>query len=87
MGQNTVVIYTRKWCSYCWRAKRLLKWKGYTFEEINMTSNPEGRGWLARITGRDTVPQVFVEDRPTGGFDDVKALDRSGGLDRLVRVG
>jgi glutaredoxin len=42
---------------------------------------------LARITGRDTVPQGFVEDRPVGTFDDVKALDRSGGLDRLVRVG
>lgn len=52
-----------------------------------MTSNPEGHAWLARITGRDTVPQVFVEDRPIDGFDDVKALNRSGELDRLVRVG
>ena len=85
--QNTGVIYTRDWCSYCQHAKRLLKRKGYAFEEINMTSNPEGRAWLARITGRDTVPQVFVEDRPIGGFHDVKALNRSGELDRLVRVG
>lgn len=87
MEQRTVAIYTRDWRSYCWRAKRLLKRKGYAFEEINMTSNPEGRARLARITGRDTVLQVFVEDRPIGGFDDVKALNRSGELDRLLRVG
>ena len=87
MGQKLVVIYTSGWCSYCRHAKRLLKWKGYAFEETNMTNDPEGRAWLARATGRDTVPQVFAEDRSIGGFDDVKALDRSGELDRLVRVG
>ena len=73
MGQRKVVIYTRNRCAYCWHAKRLLKRKGYVFEGINMTGDPEGRAWLACITGRDTVPQVFVEDQPTGGFDDVKA--------------
>jgi glutaredoxin 3 len=87
MGQKTVVIYTRDWCSYCWRARRLLKRKGYAFEEINMSGDPEGRARLARITGRDTVLQVFVEDRRIGGFDGVKALDRSGELDRLIRTG
>ena len=87
MAQKTVVIYTRDWCSFCWRAKRLLKQKGYAFRKINLTGDPEGRAWLARITGRNTVPQVFIEDRPIGGFNDVKALDRSGELDRLVRIG
>ena len=52
-----------------------------------MTGDPEGRARLARTTGRDTVPQVFVGDRPIGGFDDVKTLDRSGELDRLLREG
>jgi glutaredoxin 3 len=87
MAQRKVVIYTRDWCSYCWRIRRLLKRKGYAFEEISMTNDPEGRARLAQITGRSTVPQVIVEDRPIGGFDDMKALDRSGELDRLVRMG
>ncbi len=84
MDRAKVTIYTRDWCSCCWRAGRLLKRKGYAFEEVNATIDGGLRAWLAWVTGRNTVPQVFVDDRPVGGYDDIEALDRSGELDRLV---
>jgi glutaredoxin len=71
--------------SYSWRAKRLLRRKGHAFEVVDVTDDAELRTWLARATGRNTVPQIFVDGRTVGGFDDIKALDRSGKLDRLVR--
>jgi glutaredoxin 3 len=74
MDQREVVIYTRDRCLSCWRAKRLLWHKGYAV-----------RSRLARFTGRTTVPYVFVDGRPVGGFAEIKALHRSGALDRLAR--
>ena len=85
MIQKKIVVYSKDWCSYSWRAKRLLKRKGYDFEVIDATGNAEMRAWLAEATGRQTVPQIFIGDSPIGGYDDIKALDRSGELDRLVR--
>ncbi len=87
MNQKKVVIYNRTLCWYCWRAKRLLKRKRYQFEVVDLTNDSEGRAWLAETTGRRTVPQVFVDGRPVGGFDDIRTLDRSGELDLLVRGG
>ena len=83
--QKEVVVYSKRRCPYSWRAKRLLRRKGYAFEAADVTDDEELRAWLARATGRKTVPQIFVDGRPVGGFDDIKALDRSGELDRLVR--
>ena len=85
MDQKKIVIYTtdRRW--YCWRTKRLLRRKGYQFEAVDVTNDSEGRAWLADTTGQKTLPQVFIDGLPVGGFDDIKALDRSGELDRLVR--
>ena len=85
MAQKKIVIYTETWRPYCWRTKRLLKRKGYQFEAVDVTNDSEGRAWLAQTTGQRTVPQVFVEGLPIGGFDDIRALDRSGELDVLVR--
>jgi glutaredoxin 3 len=71
--------------SYSWRAKRLLKRKGYDFEVIDATGDEELRAWLAKATGRRTVPQIFIDDNPVGGYyDDIKALERSGELEQLV---
>ena len=84
MAQERIVVYTRDWCSYCWRAKRLLKRKGYEFEVVDATNNHELRARLVEKTGQETVPQVFIGDRSVGGYDDIKALDRSGELDRFV---
>ncbi len=84
MDQKKIEVYTRSWCSYCWRAKRLLKRKGYAFEEIDATDNDELRAWLARTTGRKTVPQIFIDGRAIGGSDELAALDRAGKLDALL---
>jgi glutaredoxin 3 len=79
-----VKIYTRRLCGYCFAAVRLLEKKGVAYEEIDATGDRELRRWLAEATGRTTVPQVFIDDKPIGGYDDLRALDRSGALDALL---
>lgn len=79
-----VTIYTRKWCWYCSAAERLLKDKGVTFENIDCSGDHEKRTWLAKVTGRTTVPQIFIAGRSIGGYDDMRALDRRGELDKLL---
>jgi glutaredoxin 3 len=79
-----VKIYTRKWCGYCTAAERLLRGKRVEFENIDCTGDHAKRKWLAEVTGRTTVPQVFIDGRPVGGYDDLKILDRSGELDKLL---
>jgi glutaredoxin 3 len=77
-------IYTTRTCGYCYAAKRLLAQKGIPFEEIDVTGYDAQRAWLRAATGRRTVPQVFIDDRPIGGYTDLDHLDRSGELDRLL---
>ena len=79
-----VRIYTRKWCGYCTAAERLLKQKGVAFENIDCTGDHEKRQWLVEVTGRTTVPQIFIDGRPIGGYDDMYALDSGGELDKLL---
>jgi glutaredoxin 3 len=79
-----VKIYTRKWCGYCVAAERLLTQKGVAYEQIDATGDPELRKWLAETTGRTTVPQIFIDGTPIGGYDDLRALDRSGRLDAML---
>lgn len=80
-----VVVYTRQLCGYCTAAKRLLDQKGVVFEEIDATGRPDARAeMIARARGRSTFPQIFVGDVHVGGCDDLYALDRGGGLDRLL---
>lgn len=79
-----VKIYTRQWCGYCTAAERLLKSKGIAFENIDCTGDNAKRKWLAEVTGRTTVPQVFIDGQAVGGYDDISALDRSGKLDQLL---
>lgn len=83
-SQKPITVYTTDWCPYCVRAKMLLKKKGWEFREINVEGDDEKRAWLVQVTGRRTVPQVFIGDQPVGGFDDIAALDRRGELERLV---
>jgi glutaredoxin 3 len=79
-----IAVYVRARCQRCWRVKRLLRRRSYAFEVIDV-SGDELRIWLVEATGSKTVPQVFVGGRLVGGFDEVRALDRSGDLDRIVR--
>ena len=79
-----VTIYTRRWCGYCFAAERLLRKKGVAFENIDCTGDSAKREWLAQVTGRTTVPQVFIDGKAIGGYDDMRALDQRGELDKLL---
>jgi glutaredoxin 3 len=84
MTAMKVKIYTRKWCGYCTAALHLLEKKGVEFEHIDASGNPELRRWLAEVSGQSTVPQIFIDERPIGGFSELRALDRDGKLDELL---
>lgn len=79
-----VRMYTTVICPYCIRAKALLKAKGIGFEEIDVTGDHDTRTWLVKATGRRTVPQIFIGEEPIGGFEELRALDRGGELDRKL---
>ena len=81
-----VKIYSSDYCPYCSRAKALLQQRGVTdFEEIVVEGRPEVRAAMTQLTGRTSVPQIFVGDTHVGGCDDLHALDRSGGLMPLLQ--
>jgi len=80
-----ITIYTKAFCPYCTRAKRLLDSKGAAYEEIDITmGGPKRQEMLGRANGRTTVPQVFIGDIHVGGSDDLAALERAGKLDALL---
>lgn len=80
-----VKMYCTAVCPYCNMAERLLNKKGVTaIEKIRVDLDPKQREEMMRITGRRTVPQVFIGDRHVGGFDDLSALDAAGDLDPLL---
>ncbi len=80
-----VTIYTMVFCPYCHMAKRLLRTKGVSFEEIDVTGCTELRAKLcARAGGRDSVPQIWIGEQYVGGCVDLFALDRAGKLDALL---
>jgi glutaredoxin 3 len=80
-----VVIYLTGACPFCTMAERLLKSKGVeNIEKIRVDLEPARRREMMDRTGRRTVPQIYVGERHVGGFDDLCALDRAGGLDPLL---
>ena len=80
-----VVMYSTAVCPYCIQAERLLKAKGVdAIEKVRVDLQPEQRDLMIEKTGRRTVPQIFIGDTHVGGFDDLSALDRAGGLDPLL---
>jgi glutaredoxin 3 len=80
-----VEIYTRDWCGYCARAKRLLGGKGIDYVEYDVGHEPARRDeMIDRAQGRTSVPQIFIDGQHVGGSDDLSALDRAGRLDALL---
>jgi glutaredoxin 3 len=81
-----VEVYTQPWCPFCARALSLLGSKGVAFREIDAPHGSAARQEaIRRSSGRTTVPQIFIGGRHIGGCDELVALDRAGGLDRLLR--
>jgi len=77
-------MYSTTWCGYCIRAKALLDRRGLEYEEIVMDDDPAFRQKLLEMTGRWTVPQIFIDDVPIGGYTELWCLDRDGRLDELA---
>lgn len=79
-----VEMYSTRFCPYCILARQLLSKKGVAFSDTDVGGNPEMRQKLRERTGRRTVPQIFINGRSVGGYDDISELDRRGELDRLL---
>ena len=79
-----VVMYTTSWCPFCRAAKSLFAAKKVDFTEIDVTEAPNLRVDMERLSGRRTVPQIFINGKPIGGYDDAFSLESSGELDKLL---
>jgi glutaredoxin 3 len=79
-----VLVYTRPQCPFCVGAKALLRRKGVPFEEIDVGADATLREKMIEESGRRTVPQIFINDVSIGGFEELRALDQDGRLDRLL---
>jgi glutaredoxin 3 len=85
MNQLGVTVYASARSVRCWRVKRLLRRKGYAFKVVvDVTEDGEPDFRLPNTDGKGTAPQVFVDGRMVGGLHELRMLDRSGDLDRLV---
>ena len=82
-----VTVYTTSYCPYCVQAKRLLTRKGIPYTEIDVTEDVDLRQKMVAESGRRTVPQIFIDGQPIGGFDELHELETSGRLDELVGAG
>ncbi len=83
-----IEIYTTPTCPYCTAAKMLLKRKGVSYDETDVSRDPALRmAMTQRAGGRRSVPQIFIDDQHMGGSDDIHALDRAGKLDGLLGLG
>ena len=84
---QAVKMYTTAVCPYCIRAKQLLTAKGVAhIEEVRIDTDAQARAHMMEITGRRTVPQIFIGDTHVGGCDDLMALDSQGGLMPLLQA-
>jgi glutaredoxin 3 len=78
-------MYATGWCPYCARARALLERKGADWTEIDVEAEPTRRAEMIARSGRRTVPQIFIGERPIGGSDEMYELERTGELDALLR--
>jgi glutaredoxin 3 len=79
-----ITVYTTRFCPYCHMAKELLRKKGTTFEEVDVSRRELRSEMSAKAGGRCTVPQIWIGERHIGGCDDLYTLDREGKLDSLL---
>ncbi|MEM8586597.1 MAG: glutaredoxin 3 [Pseudomonadota bacterium] len=81
-----VTVYSSPFCPYCFMAKKLLRSKNVTYDEIDVMMHPKRRKeMIQRANGRTSVPQIFIDDVHVGGYDDLSALNDDGKLDPLLK--
>lgn len=80
-----ILIYSSDYCPYCTKAKNLLNEKNVSFTEICVDSNPQLREEMTLKSGKRTVPQIFINNQPIGGCDDLHALEHQGQLNLLLK--
>lgn len=80
----TIKIYTTQWCGYCAAARELLRSKGAAFEDIDVDGDSSLRTEMTEKSGGRTVPQIFINNKPIGGYTDLAALEQEGKLDALL---
>jgi glutaredoxin 3 len=81
---SNVVMYTTQWCGYCAAARELLRSKGVEFEDIDVDADSALRQEMMDKSGGRTVPQIFINNEPVGGYSDIAALEEQGKLDTLL---
>ena len=79
-----IVIYGTEFCSYCTAARMLLKKKGLDYEDVLVSGDDEKRREMEAKSGGRTVPQIFINDEPIGGFDELYSLEQDGRLDEIL---
>jgi glutaredoxin 3 len=84
MTFNAIKVYSTRMCGYCRAAERLLNSKGVSYEVIKVDEDPALYEHMKKISGRHTVPQIFIGDHHVGGFDDLSAINQTGELDKLL---
>lgn len=77
-------MYSTETCPFCTAARMLLTKKGVSYEDILVSRDPELRAKMEQLSGRRTVPQIFINDDPIGGFDELYSLEQQGKLDDLL---
>ncbi len=82
-----ITLYSSAICPYCVAAKNFLKSKGQTWREVRIDLDPEARERMVALARRTSVPQIFIGDVHVGGYDDMIALHRAGGLEPLLEGG
>ncbi len=79
-----VTMYSTRFCPFCMRARSLLSKKDITYEEIDVGGDSSLWQKMQALSGRDTVPQIFINDEAVGGYDDIALLERQGKLDSML---
>lgn len=83
---KTVVVYSTRSCPYCMMARRLLEMKDVQFEEIAVDYDSRQRAAMVKLSGRYTVPQIFIGGQHIGGYDELSALEHTGQLDQILAM-
>jgi glutaredoxin 3 len=81
---SNVTLYTTRYCPYCIRARDLLDQKGVAYTEIAVDGNPQLRQKMTSLSGRTSVPQIWIGEQHIGGCDEMMLLERQGRLDGLL---